>query len=97
MPKWIKNLGASAAANVNLVCFHHSGGGANGYRGWRANLPAEIALYGVQLPGREERFTEPLIEDFETLVAAVLKTVCKKQLHQLDWTTMTQRRFRISI
>jgi surfactin synthase thioesterase subunit len=72
MPKWIKNLGAPTAANVNLICFHHSGGSVNSYRGWRADLPQQIALYGVQLPGREERFTEPLIDNFETLVAALL-------------------------
>lgn len=72
MPNWIKNFGAYAATNVNLICFHHSGGSSNYYRGWRTELPDQIGLYGVQLPGRDERFSEPLIDDFQTLVTAFL-------------------------
>ncbi|HEY4940170.1 MAG TPA: alpha/beta fold hydrolase [Rhizomicrobium sp.] len=46
-------------ARIRLLCFHHAGGGAFGYRDWAACLNAEVELVAVQLPGRENRFSEP--------------------------------------
>jgi surfactin synthase thioesterase subunit len=51
-----------------LFCFHHAGGGASAFAGWRAALP-DLDVFAVQLPGREGRAAEPAIRDMDTLVA----------------------------
>lgn len=47
-------------ASIRLFCFHHSGGGASTYYPWRDYLSFHIEMISIQLPGRENRFTEPL-------------------------------------
>ncbi|MDH6131235.1 pyochelin biosynthetic protein PchC [Kitasatospora sp. MAA4] len=62
-------------AAVRLVCFPHAGSGAGAFRGWPELLPPWIELLAVQYPGREDRFTEPLVTDLTTLAEAVLPEV----------------------
>lgn len=49
-------------ARLRLFCFPYAGGGAAVYRGWSAPalLPPEVHLCPVHLPGRGNRFSEPL-------------------------------------
>jgi surfactin synthase thioesterase subunit len=54
---------------LRLFCFHHAGGGASAYSGWRKALGPEISVFPVQLPGREGRVTEPAFTDIDSLVA----------------------------
>jgi surfactin synthase thioesterase subunit len=44
---------------MRLFCFPHAGGGASVYRTWPNDLPAAIEVCAVQLPGREDRLSEP--------------------------------------
>jgi medium-chain acyl-[acyl-carrier-protein] hydrolase len=53
---------------VRLFCFPFSGAGASIFHKWREILPPAIELFPVQLPGRENRLSEPLITDMDTLV-----------------------------
>lgn len=53
---------------VRLFCFPFSGAGASIFHKWRDILPPVIELFPVQLPGRENRLSEPLITDMDTLV-----------------------------
>lgn len=39
----------------------HAGGSASFFRDWRDHLPPDIDLLAVQYPGREERFSEPVM------------------------------------
>jgi medium-chain acyl-[acyl-carrier-protein] hydrolase len=59
-------------ARVRLFCFPFAGGGASVYRRWGATLPASIAVYPIQLPGREERMREPAFTRLEPLCEAML-------------------------
>ncbi|MSO45804.1 MAG: hypothetical protein EXQ59_03420 [Acidobacteria bacterium] len=55
---------------MRLFYFPYAGGGASIFRRWTA--PPHIEIRGVQLPGREDRFTEPLcraVDDPETTLA----------------------------
>jgi surfactin synthase thioesterase subunit len=52
-----------------LFCFHHAGGGASTFAGWRAALAPHLDVFPVQLPGREGRVTEPPFRDLDALVA----------------------------
>ncbi|MER7762668.1 alpha/beta fold hydrolase [Streptomyces sp. NPDC097619] len=54
-----------------LVCFPHAGGSAGWYRPWGAHLDDSVELLGVQYPGREHRFGEPLVADMATLVTEI--------------------------
>lgn len=56
------------AGRTRLFCFHHAGGGASAFAGWRAALAPDIEVCPVQLPGREGRVIEPPICDIDTLV-----------------------------
>lgn len=59
---------------VELVCFHHAGGGSASFHPLRralTNMGAEVALTAVTLPGRESRRDEPRHVDAETCVRAL--------------------------
>ncbi|MFN0165014.1 MAG: thioesterase II family protein [Bryobacteraceae bacterium] len=52
-----------------MFCFPYAGGGASIFRHWTAELPADLEVCAVSLPGREDRWNEqpyrhlgPLIE-----------------------------------
>ncbi len=50
-------------AKSRLICIHHAGGGASAYRGWQRLCPEDMELIPIQLPGRENRFREPVYDD----------------------------------
>ncbi|KIH99270.1 hypothetical protein LP52_08785 [Streptomonospora alba] len=52
-----------------MVCFHHAGGGASGFRAWRGAFGPDVAVCPVQLPGRESRRRERPFTDIGALVA----------------------------
>ena len=72
---WIIRQRPNPLAALRLFCFPHAGGGASIYRAWPAGLPADIDVVAVQLPGREERLSEPAFRNASELcqqLAAVL-------------------------
>ncbi|GGL11890.1 thioesterase II family protein [Planomonospora parontospora] len=68
---WLRCPRPRPAATTRLICFAHAGGSATAYRDWPALLPDTVELYGVQLPGRADRYGEPLPESMDALAAAV--------------------------
>jgi surfactin synthase thioesterase subunit len=58
-----------------VVAFPYAGGGASVFREWGAALPAEVELLAVQLPGREERYAEPVVDDLGTLADRVFEVL----------------------
>lgn len=58
-------------ARLRLFCFHYAGATASIFRSWRDGLPDWVELVAVQLPGREYRLAEPLLEDAEPIVHAL--------------------------
>lgn len=44
---------------VRLVCIPHAGAGASEYYGWEDAVEPDCEVVAVQLPGRQNRFTEP--------------------------------------
>ncbi|GGN42446.1 thioesterase II family protein [Streptomyces fuscichromogenes] len=51
---------------IRLVCLPFAGAGASFFREWTPLLPEGMDILPVQLPGREERFAEPLLTDVES-------------------------------
>lgn len=64
---WVIQSRPKPQALVRLFCFPFAGGGASLYHAWHRDLPEQIAMYAVQLPGRENRSAEPLRTDLLAL------------------------------
>lgn len=62
-------------ARLRLFCFHHAGGGASTYRTWGKDLPADIEVAAVQLPGRESRFGQVLLNRMGPLTAQLAQAL----------------------
>jgi medium-chain acyl-[acyl-carrier-protein] hydrolase len=66
--EWIRLPKPNPQALLRLFCFPFGGGGASFYQTWTDNLPPEVELCPVQLPGRENRLRE---QPFTHLLALV--------------------------
>ena len=66
---WYLEHKRNPSSVLRLFCFHHSGGGASAYFPWIEQLSPHIELIAIQLPGRENRFTEPLINNLNDITA----------------------------
>ncbi|WP_052692082.1 thioesterase II family protein [Teredinibacter purpureus] len=73
--RWLPRLGDKPNAKVRLYCFSHAGGGASVYYPWNSYFSDAVEVCPVQLPGREERLGEPLIDDFENLIGSLLPII----------------------
>jgi medium-chain acyl-[acyl-carrier-protein] hydrolase len=56
---WITYAQPNPRARLRLFCLPYAGGGATIFRTWPDALPPEVAIFPVQLPGRENRLREP--------------------------------------
>lgn len=70
---WYLKYRDNPDASIRLFCFHHSGGGASLYYPWVDDLSPNIEMIAIQLPGRENRFTEPLCNNLQNIVAILSK------------------------
>lgn len=65
---WIRSTPSKARACLRLFCFPHSGGGASFYRRWGDSIGEDIDVCPVQLPGRENRRSEPPFTQYTPLI-----------------------------
>jgi medium-chain acyl-[acyl-carrier-protein] hydrolase len=56
-------------AEVRLFAFPYAGGSAGSFRPWAKQFGPRIELSVLQLPGREDRFDEPMLTDMARVVA----------------------------
>ena len=68
---WLRLHQRNPAAQLRLFCFPYAGGSASVYRHW-TDLPPEIEICPVQLPGRDERFREPAFTRADALCDALV-------------------------
>jgi medium-chain acyl-[acyl-carrier-protein] hydrolase len=73
--RWIVRPQAVADPALRLLCFHHAGGTASYFREWAEDVPPDVEVCAIQLPGRESRFGEPLIADLPTLLEPLSRAV----------------------
>ncbi len=70
---WISYRQKQPQAKTRLFCFPYGGGGASIYRDWQQNLPDDIEVCPIQLPGREERVGEQPIIHIDALIDNLIK------------------------
>lgn len=66
--RWIAYRKPNPRAQLRMFCFHYAGGGAAVFRGWQADLPGEIEVCPIQLPGRESRLREPSFQRLDPIL-----------------------------
>ena len=60
---------------VRLFCFPCAGAGASAFREWPHSLPRTVALFPMQLPGREGRFMELAHTEFRPLIEGLARAL----------------------
>jgi medium-chain acyl-[acyl-carrier-protein] hydrolase len=65
---WICPSGRNPRPRLRLYCVPHAGGGASLFRRWQSELPEDLEVCGIQLPGRENRSREPPLSDLASIV-----------------------------
>lgn len=72
---WLISHKRSANSKFRLFCFHYAGGSASFCNNWAKQLPREIEVIAIQLPGREQRFAEPCYTRMPPLIEALLQEI----------------------
>ena len=68
---WIVNRLTRPRARVRVFAFHYAGGSASIFRAWPEAMPSSIEVCPVQIPGRENRFSEKAYLHARPLVEAI--------------------------
>ena len=72
---WLSPLGDHDENSAHLIAFHHSGGGARFFRPWKDHLSQDLNLWTIELPGRGNRFVDPLIDSLPVAARAVAEVL----------------------
>lgn len=72
---WIVCPKPSPQARLRLLCFPHAGGAASVFYPWADELPGDIEVCAIQLPGRESRLREPPFTRLSPLVRALVQAI----------------------
>ncbi|GIG56649.1 thioesterase [Longispora fulva] len=72
---WFRRYPATAPLGLRLVCLPHAGGTATFFHSWPAGLPADVETLAVRYPGRQDRFTEPLIDTMSEMADRVTEAL----------------------
>ena len=73
--RWLRPAQPDPEARARLFLFHHSGASAAAYASWAGYLTSDISAQAVQLPGRQERSSEPPYTQLEPLVGALADVI----------------------
>lgn len=85
MGTWLRRLHTVGNPRRRLVCLPHAGGTTSAFAGWPSQLPDDVEMVAVQYPGRQDRLSEPCIEDMHEMADAL--TVELRKLLDLPMTT----------
>lgn len=72
--RWFKRFHPAWGARARLVCFPHAGGSATAYFALSrrlARLDPSLEVLAVQYPGRQDRRSEPLVDDVHVLAERI--------------------------
>ena len=69
--RWIRNFHPTPTARMRLVCFPHAGGSASYFFPLSRALAPEFDVYAVQYPGRQDRRSEPFVDNIDDMADEV--------------------------
>lgn len=72
---WLAWPAADAGAQLRLFCFAYAGGAGTIFRPWRTQLPREVDVCAIQLPGRGARMYERHYRQLSTLVPVLAEAI----------------------
>lgn len=70
---WVQRFSPRPACELRLICFHHAGVGAAVYRPWALQMPAEVEVCAIELPGRGSRLREAPLDSVQKIVTELLQ------------------------
>jgi medium-chain acyl-[acyl-carrier-protein] hydrolase len=70
---WIVIQKPVASPRVRLLCFPHGGGSPTAFNAWPEELPEDIEVCALQLPGRGRRLLEAPPTSISQIIEALLK------------------------
>ncbi|KPI03553.1 Oleoyl-(acyl-carrier-protein) hydrolase [Actinobacteria bacterium OK074] len=79
MPEWFRTTPGAPPDATRLYCFPPAGGAASLFAPWRDRLLPHIEVCAVQLPGREDRRTEPAPTEAGLLVRELTARLTARQ------------------
>mgnify|MGYP002712978855 CR=1 FL=1 len=72
MDNWIFCPKPNPDARLRLFCFPYAGAGAALFSEWPSALSEDVEVCALQLPGREMRFRESPLTDWQAVIASVV-------------------------
>ncbi len=72
LDRWVLRPRRRPDARLRLYCLPYAGGGASTYYTWANLVPSDIEICSIQLPGRENRLTEPPYRDAAALARELI-------------------------
>jgi acyl transferase domain-containing protein/surfactin synthase thioesterase subunit/acyl carrier protein len=69
---WMVRFQPRSSAKFRLFCFAYAGAGASIFRSWAEELPPDIEVCAIQLPGREDRLGETPFTRITPLMQALV-------------------------
>jgi medium-chain acyl-[acyl-carrier-protein] hydrolase len=73
--KWTLAFKPNPGARMRLLCIPYAGSGASVYRDWHAQVRDDVEVVGIQLPGRENRFSEPYLHSIDEVVEQLVPVI----------------------
>jgi medium-chain acyl-[acyl-carrier-protein] hydrolase len=70
--RWLACFDKRPAAKYRVICFPHAGGSPTAFATWHRQLPPEIELCVLALPGRDDRRNEAFRLNMKELVAELV-------------------------
>jgi surfactin synthase thioesterase subunit len=72
MTRWLVPWSAAPSARAVLLCLPSAGAGCGQFRPWQPALAPDLAVVGVQLPGRESRWSDPPASTVDEVIDAAV-------------------------
>jgi surfactin synthase thioesterase subunit len=72
---WVRRYDEAPGDTVQLICFPHAGGSASFFFPVAKALSPSVDVCAVQYPGRQDRRSEPNIDDLQDLADAIFPVV----------------------
>jgi len=79
--RWIVPIRSAPGDRIRLCCFHYAGGSALSFGSWARALADGIAIFGIQLPGRDGSQSTRATRRVQDLLPALMEAWVRFHAH----------------